>query len=62
MVKTEKVELGVTRLLSFQDYLKLCPLLTYKICCPLYDVVGLDGCRLKRQKSQEISLNVLKLY
>lgn len=62
MVKTEKVELGVTRLLSFQDNLKLCPLLTYKIGCPLDDVVGLDGCRLKSQKSQDMNPNVLQLY
>lgn len=45
MVKTEKVKLGVARLLSFQDYLELSPLLAYKVGSPLDDVVGLDGCR-----------------
>lgn len=50
MVKTKKVKLGVSGLLSFQDYLKLSPLLTYKVGCPLDDVMGLDGCRLKKVK------------
>lgn len=60
MVKTKKVKLGVTSLLSFQDYLKLSPLLTYKVGRPLDDVMGLDGCRL--QKSKEHEHVCFKLY
>lgn len=50
MVKAKKVKLGVTGLLSFQDYLKLSPLLTHEVGCPLDDVMGLDGCRLQKCK------------
>ena len=57
MVEAEKVKLGVTRLLGLQDYFKLSPLLGYKVCRPLDDVMGLDGCRLGR-KRQRISTSV----
>lgn len=59
MVKTKEVKLGVTRLLRFQHYLKLSPLLTDKVGRLLNDVVGLGGCRL--QKSQEIKKLHLKM-
>lgn len=49
MVKAKKVKLGVVGLLSFQDDLKLSPLLRYKFGGLLDDVVGLDGCRLQKQ-------------
>lgn len=50
MVKAKKVKLGVTGLLSFQHYLKLSPLLTHEVGCPLNNVVSLDGCRLQQKK------------
>lgn len=49
MVKTKEVKLGVTGLLSFQDYLKLSPLLAHKVGCPLHDVMSLDGCWLQKK-------------
>lgn len=49
MVKTQEVKLGVTGLLSFQDYLKLSSLLAHKVGRPLDDVMSLDGRRLQKQ-------------
>lgn len=49
MVKTQEVKLGVTRLLSFQHYLKLSSLLAHKAGRPLDDVMSLDGGRLQKQ-------------
>lgn len=60
MVKPKKVKLGVVGLLGFQHYFKLSTLLTYKVGCPLDDVMGLDGCRL--QRIPKMNTGVLNIY
>ncbi len=66
MVETKKVKLGVTSLFGFEDNLKLSSLLTYKVGCPLDDVVGLDGCRLQKEKYRNehvcFNLNIFDEY
>lgn len=52
MVKTEKVKLRVSRLLSLQHNLKLSPLLADKVGCPLDDGVGLGCCRLENTQGK----------
>lgn len=54
MVKTKKVKLGVTGLLSFQHDLKLSPLLTHEAGRPLDDIMGLNCCWLRKKGKEDL--------